>query len=70
MVVQRGSVMQPYEIRVVHDGDPVRIYPSLQINDYAAIRRARRIAAEQDKIEVWRGEVCVFAQTGERRADF
>jgi hypothetical protein len=54
--------MEQYEIRIVQQGRAVRVYPSLQAGDYAAIRRGQSLAKGQDGFEVWRADICVYAQ--------
>ena len=36
------------------------IYACSQMNDHAAIRRARSLIEEGDVVEVWRGLDCVY----------
>jgi len=57
--------MEQYEIRIVLEGRAIRVYPSLQVGDYAAIRRGRTLAKGQEGFEVWRTGTCVFAQQAE-----
>ena len=53
--------MDAYEIRIVkkQNRSPV-IYACSQVNDHAAIRRARSLTEEGDLVEVWRGLDCVY----------
>ena len=53
--------MDAYEIRIVKKQKkaPV-IYACSQMNDHAAIRRARSLVEEGDLVEVWRGLDCVY----------
>jgi hypothetical protein len=53
--------MDIYEIRKVKTGRPPLINQSTQVGDYAAIRRASRLAEDGDTVEVWRGLECVYA---------
>jgi hypothetical protein len=54
--------MNSYEIRIVHkDIKSPDIYSSTHISDHAAVRRARKLAASEDFIEVWRGVTCVYS---------
>ena len=57
--------MEQYEIRIVREGRAVRVYPSLQAGDYAAIRRGQALANRQEGFEVWRADTCVYTQPGE-----
>ena len=57
--------MQQYEIHIGQDSAQRRIYPCLQLNDHAAVRRAQRLARNSENVEVWRAEVCVYARQAE-----
>jgi hypothetical protein len=53
--------LDAYEIRIVKRQSrfPV-VYACSQVNDHAAIRRARSLTEEGDLVEVWRGLDCVY----------
>jgi hypothetical protein len=53
--------LDAYEIRIVKKQSrfPV-VYACSQVNDHAAIRRARSLTEEGDLVEVWRGVDCVY----------
>lgn len=53
--------MDAYEIRIMkkQNSTPV-IYACSQVNDHAAIRRAKSMMEEGDLVEVWRGVDCVY----------
>ncbi len=53
--------MDSYQIRIVKTGRVPFINESSQVSDYAAIRRACRLAEDGDTVEVWRGLECVYA---------
>jgi hypothetical protein len=53
--------MDRYEIRIVKAGRLPFINEISQVSDYAAIRRACRLAKDGDTVEVWRGLECVYA---------
>ena len=53
--------MENYEIRIVKEGRRPIIYACPHASDHAAIRRAQGLAAEHDKVEVWRGLDCIYA---------
>lgn len=54
--------MDAYEIRIVkQEGSSPVIYACAQVNDHAAIRRARSLGQGGDHVEVWRGVNCVYA---------
>ena len=59
--------MNTYEMRVMNPlGRIAKIYASSHISDFAAIRRAMRLASAGDLIEVWRGVVCVYSGATDR----
>ena len=67
----REWAMEQYEIRIVREGRAIRVYPSLQAGDYAAIRRGRALAKKPEGFEVWRADTCVYTQPAEAvQADF
>ena len=54
--------MQLYEIRILKtDRTASSIFMTSQASDYAAIRRALRLASDGNAIEVWRGMDCVYS---------
>lgn len=59
--------MGVYEIRIIKDGRRPIIYACTHASDHAAIRRARSLAGETDKVEVWRGLDCIYAIPTETR---
>lgn len=59
--------MGVYEIRIIKDGRHPFIYACTHASDHAAIRRAQSLAAENDKVEVWRGLDCIYAAPIEAR---
>ena len=59
--------MDIYEIRVSHQGvSSSDVYSSTHVSDYAAVRRARNLAASEDFVEVWRGGTCVYFGVADR----
>ncbi|MBS0281677.1 MAG: hypothetical protein JSR25_10990 [Proteobacteria bacterium] len=54
--------MDAYEIRIVkkQQNSPV-IHACSQASDHAAIRRAKSLIEDGDRVEVWRGPDCVYA---------
>jgi len=57
--------MNRYEIRVASGaGGDAKVYASKYINDYAAMRSARRMAQPGENIEIWRGLNCIYRQGG------
>jgi hypothetical protein len=53
--------MQVYETRLTTRGALSLVASQLYINDFAAIRAAQQMSSDGDRIEVWRGETCVYA---------
>jgi hypothetical protein len=57
-----GLIVNTYQIRIIRkDVNSPAIYSSSHVSDYAAVRRARNLAASGDSIEVWRGADCVYS---------
>ena len=55
--------LDAYEIRVMRRQSRVPVvYACSQVNDHAAIRRAKSLARDGDGVEVWRGLDCVYVQ--------
>ena len=53
--------MTDYEIRILRqDGQQLVIEVRL-MGDHAAIRRARTLTTDTDRVEVWRGMTCVYS---------
>jgi hypothetical protein len=55
-------MQQNYEIRIVQSGQGPVFYACPHWSDYAAIRRAQLLAKAEDEVEVWRGDICIFAR--------
>jgi hypothetical protein len=54
--------MNTYEIRIGREGiKSPDIYSSSHFSDYAAVRHAKKLATNDDLIEVWRGAICVYS---------
>jgi hypothetical protein len=59
----RRVLLMDYEIRVFTKEDvPLMIHACAQASDYAAIRKARALASDADRVEVWCGPRCIFAE--------
>jgi len=55
--------MQRYEIRILGaDNRAESIVSAIQINDFAAIRRAQSLLEPGQGVEVWRDMTCIFAR--------
>lgn len=53
-------VMTGYEIRILNkDGGVLSTVLALHVNDYAAVRSARKLAADR-AVEVWRDLDCIY----------
>lgn len=58
----RGKAMDDYEIRITRsDCTPVYV-ACRQVSDHAAVRRAHASSEEGDEVEIWRGDMCVYAR--------
>jgi hypothetical protein len=56
--------MHKYEFRIPSDdGKPALVASATYLNDFAAIRSARKIAGSR-KVEIWRGMHCIYGATG------
>lgn len=53
--------MDNYEIRIVRKGRQPIIFAGPHTSDFAAVRKARSLAGEEDEIEVWRDISCVYS---------
>jgi hypothetical protein len=60
-LIEGSFPLDAYEIRIVkkQKAAPV-IHACSQVNDHAAIRRARSLVEDGDLVEVWRGLDCVY----------
>jgi hypothetical protein len=52
--------MHSYRICIRRQVGPVLVQEALSVSDYAAVRRAERLALPGDTIEVWRAAECIF----------
>jgi len=53
--------MNDYEIRILKEGGQQLVIEVRLMGDHAAIRRARTLAIDTDRVEVWRGMTCVYS---------
>ena len=53
--------MSHYEIRILKENGQQLVIEVRLMGDHAAIRRARTLATDTDRVEVWRGMVCVYS---------
>jgi hypothetical protein len=53
--------MQLYETRLTTQGALSLVASESYINDFAAIRAAQLLSNDGETIEVWRGDICVYA---------
>lgn len=56
--------MPNYEIRLRKQHGGTCAYRANRVNDFAAIRTARSIAAEGDAVEVWKDMDCIYSSQG------
>jgi hypothetical protein len=54
--------MQEYEMRISKtEYIPSLVAKGCYLNDFAAVRAAQRLCGDGQSAEVWRGDVCIFA---------
>ena len=53
--------MNQYEIRILRQDGHQLVVEVRLMGDHAAIRRARTLAIDTDRVEVWRGMTCVYS---------
>jgi len=58
--------MRGYEIRVLNSGHATMIIEENHLNDHAAIRSARKYAADRP-FEVWRDDDCIYSLPSARQ---
>jgi hypothetical protein len=54
-------MMASYDIRLIKLGCKASIFRVTEVSDLAAICAARHAAADGDRVEVWRGMDCIYA---------
>lgn len=55
--------MQRYEFRILDANNRTEsVVSAIQINDFAAIRRAQSLLGPGQGVEVWRDMACIFAR--------
>ncbi len=60
--------MQNYETRIVHrNGVLSLVAVDRHISDFTAIRAALKLCKEGDRVQVWRGEECVYADAPRKK---
>jgi len=57
--IEEGA-MREYEIRVLSSGHATMIIEESHLSDHAAVRSARKYAADRP-FEVWRGNDCIYS---------
>lgn len=55
-------MMMVYQIRILRAAGETVLLENSYASDFAAVRRARRAAEDDDKIEVWRGMDCIYSE--------
>ena len=59
--------MHEYEIRILSGGHIILVMEEILLSDHAAIRSAKKVAADRP-FEVWRGLDCIYGATTLRTA--
>jgi hypothetical protein len=66
--IMGGWIMNDYEIRITRGkGGPIH-YMGPQLSDQAAVRQATLLSREQDSVEVWRDQTCLFVRKAKAAA--
>ena len=52
--------VQNYEIRILKANSGPITFAEAELSDEAAVHHAKRLTKEQDGVEVWRDNICVF----------
>ena len=53
--------MFTYEILILRKDGQRLVIEARLVGDHAAVRRAQTLATDEDRIEVWRGQNCVYS---------
>ena len=53
--------MQDYEIRIVKKNHSPIVFMGPQTNDRSAIRQAMALSQDEDGVEVWRDDICLYS---------
>ena len=51
-----------YEIRIVKKDKGSITYVGPQANDRSAVRQAQAFSREEDRVEVWRDDICLYCR--------
>ena len=65
-MTQRCSSMMLYQIRILRTAGETVLLENSYASDFAAVRRARRAAEDDDRVEVWRGMDCIYSECESR----
>lgn len=60
--------MDDYEIRITREKCGPIHYMGPQLSDQAAVRQATLLSREQDTVEVWRDQICLFVRKAKAAA--
>ena len=61
--------MSSYEIRLrKRITDPEAVYRVRRVSDFAAIRKAKKMAGTDGIFEVWKGDECIYAASQQTAA--
>ncbi|MEO8302128.1 MAG: hypothetical protein ABI608_10060 [Rhizomicrobium sp.] len=55
-------MMMLYQIRILRAAGETILLENSYASDFAAVRRARRAAEDDDRVEVWRGMDCIYSE--------
>ena len=62
--------MWDYEIRIVKKDKGSIIYVGPQASDTSAVRQAQAFSHLEDKVEVWRDDICLYSRNTKVRLPF
>ena len=64
------GIMWDYEIRIVKKDKGSIIYVGPQASDGSAVRQAQAFSREEDRVEVWRDDVCLYSRNAKSSLPF
>ena len=62
--------MGEYEIRIVKKDKGSITYVGSQASDRSAVRQAQTFSREEDRVEVWRDDICLYSRNANSALPF
>ena len=56
------AAMGDYEIRIIKKDRGSVTYVGPQVSDSSAVRQAQTFSGEEDRVEVWRDDICLYSR--------